>query len=245
MVTSAKKHFLSDWKNAIPAEERIREIEDGITTRFESKILENKDEVLSRIKYNIEGSEELWVCTILTRMQLIYNNFLDSYKKILTKYKDGKHKGIRWVGTIEKESMSLAKFFLELGVQIRHTKNLPPMNFAIGKEFQLHSPTSSQDEQYTNQNAGRRGERAPLDEYMLKSLLASGEPNYINRFSAIFEELWRNGIDAIDRIKDIEEGVDLADIKIIQNPKEGQVQFVLMVMMVAVKLWAFLLPVVL
>lgn len=221
VVTSTKKHFLSDWKNAIPAEERIREIEDGITTRFGSKILENKDEVLSRIKYNIEGSQELLVCTTLTRMQLIYNNFLDSYKKILTKYRDGKHKGIRWVGTIEKDSVPLVKFFLELGVQIRHTKNLPPMNFAIGKEFQLHSPTSSQDEQYTNQDGGRKGERAPLDEYMLKSLLASGEPNYINRFSAIFEELWRNGIDAIDRIKDIEEGVDLADIKIIQNPKEG------------------------
>ena len=157
----------------------------------------------------------------MTRMQLIYNNFLDSYKEILTKYKDGKHKGIRWVGTIEKDSIPLVKFFLELGVQIRHTKNLPPMNFAIGKEFQLHSPTSSQDEQHTNQNAGRREERAPVNEYMLKSLLASGEPNYINRFRAIFEEVWRNGIDAIDRIKDVEEGIDLADIKIIQNPKEG------------------------
>jgi len=223
VVQSAKKHFLSDWRNAIPAEEKIREIEEGITIRYGSKILENKDEVLSRIKYNIEGSEELLVCTNLARMQLIYNNFLDSYKKILTKYKDGKHKGIRWVGTIEKDSIFLVRFFLELGVQIRHLKNLPPMNFAIGKEFQLHAAAPSLDEQYTDQIKGKRGEITTTlpDGYMLKSLLTSDEPTYVNRFSAIFEELWRNGIDAVDRIRDIEEGVDLADIKIIQNPKEG------------------------
>jgi two-component system, OmpR family, sensor histidine kinase VicK len=30
-----------------------------------------------------------------------------------------------------------------------------------------------------------------------------------------------NGIDVKDRIKDIEQGIDLADIRIIQNPREG------------------------
>jgi signal transduction histidine kinase len=223
VIESAKKHFLSDWKNAIPAKEKIREIEEGITIRYGSKILENKDEVLGRIKHNIEGSGELLVCTNLDRMQIIYNNFLDSYKKILIRYKDGKHKGIRWVGTIDKDSISLVRFFLELGVQIRHVKNLPPMNFAIGKEFQLHTAAPLLDEQNTDQKEARRAEitATPFDEYMLKSLLTSDEPTYVNRFSAIFEELWRNGIDALDRIRDIEEGVDLADIKIIQNPREG------------------------
>lgn len=223
VIESAKKHFLSDWKNAIPAKEKIREIEEGILIRYGSKILENKDEVLGRIKYNIEGSGELLVCTNLDRMQIVYNNFLDSYKKILIRYKDGKHKGIRWIGTIDKDSVSLVKFFLELGVQIRHVKNLPPMNFAIGKEFQLHTAAPLLDEQNTDQKEARRAEitATPFDEYMLKSLLISDEPTYVNRFSAIFEELWRNGIDALDRIRDIEEGVDLADIKIIQNPREG------------------------
>ena len=30
VVESAKKHFLSDWKNAIPALQKVREIEEGI-----------------------------------------------------------------------------------------------------------------------------------------------------------------------------------------------------------------------
>jgi two-component system sensor histidine kinase VicK len=223
VVQSVKKQFLSDWKKAISAEEKIREIEEGITIRYGSKILENNGEVFSRIKYNIEDSEELLVCTTSARMQLIYDNFVDSYKKILSKYKEGKHEGIRWVGTIEKDSISLTRFFLELGVQIRHVKNLPPMNFAIGKEFHLHAAALSTDKQHTVQKKGRRVENttAHSHDYMLKSLLTSDDPTYVNRFSAIFEELWRNGIDAVERIRDIEEGVDLADIRIIQNPKEG------------------------
>jgi two-component system, OmpR family, sensor histidine kinase VicK len=54
-----------------------------------------------------------------------------------------------------------------------------------------------------------------------ENFLISSEPLYVKHFSTIFEELWRNGIDATDRIRDIEEGVDLADIEIIPNPIEG------------------------
>ena len=54
-----------------------------------------------------------------------------------------------------------------------------------------------------------------------ENFLISSEPLYVKHFSTIFEELWRNGIDATDRIRDIEEGVDLADIEIIPNPIGG------------------------
>ena len=54
-----------------------------------------------------------------------------------------------------------------------------------------------------------------------QSLLVSNETAYINHFASIFEELWKNGIDASDKIRDIEEGVDQANIEIISNPKEG------------------------
>jgi two-component system, OmpR family, sensor histidine kinase VicK len=54
-----------------------------------------------------------------------------------------------------------------------------------------------------------------------QSFLVSNEPFYVDHFSSIFEELWKNGIDAIKRIKDIEAGADLTDIEVIQNPREG------------------------
>ena len=52
----------------------------------------------------------------------------------------------------------------------------------------------------------------------VQSLLLSNEPVYVNHFYHIFEELWKNGIDAKDRIRDIEEGVESASIEIIPSP---------------------------
>jgi hypothetical protein len=50
---------------------------------------------------------------------------------------------------------------------------------------------------------------------MISSLLASTELIYIDHYNFIFEQLWENSIDAMDRINDIKEGVDLADIEVI------------------------------
>jgi hypothetical protein len=42
---------------------------------------------------------------------------------------------------------------------------------------------------------------------MVQSLLLSNEP-YIDHFRSIFEDLWAKGIDAEDRVKEIDEGTD-------------------------------------
>lgn len=54
-----------------------------------------------------------------------------------------------------------------------------------------------------------------------ENFLISSEPLYVKHFGTIFEELWRNGIDATVRIRDIEEGVILAEVEVIENPKES------------------------
>ena len=41
--------------------------------------------------------------------------------------------------------------------------------------------------------------------------LLSNEPAYVEHFKSIFEELWKNGIDATERIKDIDTGANLAE----------------------------------
>jgi hypothetical protein len=51
--------------------------------------------------------------------------------------------------------------------------------------------------------------------------LLSNEPAYIDHFRSIFEDLWAKGTDAEDRIKEIDEGTDLTDIEIIQNPRKA------------------------
>jgi two-component system, OmpR family, sensor histidine kinase VicK len=56
---------------------------------------------------------------------------------------------------------------------------------------------------------------------LVQSLLVSNEPGYLRHFSSVFEELWRNGIEARERIKEIEEGIEPAKIEILRNPEEA------------------------
>jgi hypothetical protein len=53
-------------------------------------------------------------------------------------------------------------------------------------------------------------------------LLTSNEPAYFRHYNSVFEELWKSGIDAIERIRDIEQGVDLADIEVIPSSAKAQ-----------------------
>ena len=55
-----------------------------------------------------------------------------------------------------------------------------------------------------------------------QTFLISNEPLYINHFNSLFEEIWKNGIDAKVKIKAIEEGADSEEIEIIQGPVEIQ-----------------------
>jgi signal transduction histidine kinase len=196
--------FDSSWSRAIPAERRIREIEEGIVY-YETKVLENKDQIFNHMRSVLKKSSERSVCSSIGGMQLIYSNFFDEYKKIVDKHKgDGEGRGIRWVIPVDKDSIDLVKIFLNAGVQIRHVKNLTPMNFAVdSRNF------------YATINKMEGGK-------LMEHLLISNEPAYINHYNSVFEELWKNGVDAIERIRDIEAGVDLADIEVIPSSARAQ-----------------------
>ena len=154
-------------------------------------------------------------------MELIYNNFFESYKKVLDSYRKGELKRIRWITTINKDNEELAKLLLNEGIQIRHTKNLTPLNFSISnKEFQATAEKMKGGE-------------------MIRSLLVSTEPIYIDHYNSIFEQLWDNSIDAKDRINDIEEGVDLADIEVIPRSARARLLYLELVKMLKKKYYLY------
>ena len=168
------------------------------------KVLQNVDEILRKGKEILESSIEFIACSKFDGMRLVYNNYFDTYEEVMLKYRNGQHRGIRWITSIkDKDSADLVRMFLNIGVQIRHVKDIPPIDFAVSNKVMMAAIGKVEG-----------GE-------MAQSLLVSNEPAYINHFASIFEELWKNGIDASDRIRDIEEGVDQANIEIISNPKEG------------------------
>ena len=187
------------WSKSIPAEERIKQLMDGEVAP-ETKIVDSEDEIMKHFIHLSEVSSGLSVVSNHGGMQLTYNSFLELCKKVLEKQKRGEGDGIRWIMRIEKDSINLVKNFLKLGVKIRHVKNLAPINFAVSK----HGLIATVEE-----IAGGG---------MMQNLLTSNEVSYIKHFTSMFEQLWKEGVDARYRIKDIEEKVGIAEIEIIRNP---------------------------
>jgi two-component system sensor histidine kinase VicK len=199
IVEQQQNIFETLWNKSILAEKKIKEIEEG-TVHYETRIIEDAQEIVKEISRLTASSTELFTCLTAGGMQYSYNHFFDIKKKLLDKQKKGEHKGIRYISNIDKDNVNLAKILLNAGIEIRYLKNLPPMSFGV----------SDKEIAATIENM-EGGEN-------VQSLLVSNEPAYVNHFYHIFEELWKNGIDAKDRIRDIEEGVESASIEIIPSP---------------------------
>jgi nitrogen-specific signal transduction histidine kinase len=170
----------------------------------EIKVIRDVDQIVKKGKEILETSFEFMACLRFSGMRLAYNNYFDVYEKIMDKSRRGDHDGIRIVTSINKDSVDLIRAFLNKGINVRHVKNLPPIDFSLSdKEIVATIQKSDYDE--TSQN-----------------LLVSNEAAYLDHFVSIFEELWKSGIEAQSRINAIEEGVDSEGIEIIQNPVEIQ-----------------------
>ena len=192
--------FETLWNKAIPAEQKIRQIEEG---HYETKLIQDKDKIINEIVRINQSSIELSVCATAGGMQFSYNYLFEVINQLLDRQKKGEHKGIRYISSINNDNLELAKILTDCGVRLKHVKNLPPMSFGVSdKEM------GATIENLEEGNA-------------FQSLLISNEPLYIKHFASIFEELWKKGIDAADRIRDIGEGVNLAEVEVIENPKES------------------------
>jgi two-component system, OmpR family, sensor histidine kinase VicK len=180
------------WNKAIPAEQKIREFEQGLPP-YETRIFKDPDEIIKRVSLLIERSNQLFTCVTPGGLQYSYKHFFEIRKKLVDKQKKGQHKGIKFISSIDNKYVTLANAFLDAGFQVRHIKNLPEMSFTFSdKEI---AATIEKMEEGKN----------------VQSLLVSNEPQYVEHFSNIFQELWEQGIDAKDIIRDIEEGRETDD----------------------------------
>jgi two-component system, OmpR family, sensor histidine kinase VicK len=202
--------FESFWDRAVPAKQRIKEIEEGTsssaaaTLHYETRIIDNSDEIVKEISRLTASSNELATCLTSGGMQYSHKYFFELKKKLLEKQKKGEHKGIRYVTNIDNENaIDIAKIYLDYGIKVKHVKNLPPMSFGVS------------DREIAVTIEKMEGGR------VAQSLLISNEPLYLKHFSSIFEELWRNGTDCADRIRELEQGIEPARIEIIETPSKA------------------------
>ena len=205
--------FDTIWAKAIAAEQKIKEIEEGIIGQehYQTRFLENPNEVSEEIKRTINTSHEHWsICSTFDGLLMIASNKeFEMQGRLLDGNKTGNK--TRWVGEINNDNIQLVKSYLDLGMKIRHINNMPPMNFAV-----------SSKELYITIDEMKGGEIA-------KNLLITNERPYIRHYNSIFEDLWNRSIPAEQKIKEIEEGVVLGKTEVIQNPSDIQQLFINMV----------------
>ena len=209
LVEHQQHVFNSLWNKAIPAKQKIREIEEGTIESHGTRLVEEPEQVAKEIRNIVNVTKGDWsICSTFDGLLMFYNNFgemkIKEYNNINKNDPDTgtsivKSKCIRWIGTIDKNRIELIKTFLDLGMQIKHIQSLPPMNFAVSSEGLYATIDEMKDGQ------------------MAKSLLISNDPTYVKHFKSIFEEFWKKGVNAAERIKDIEKGTDLPDIEVIES----------------------------
>ena len=199
VVKQGQYIFDTFWDKAIPADQKIKEIEEGIEP-VKTKVLENQEEIYNHFFKVIKKSKERYICSSIGGMQMVYNNFFNLYKDIVEKQKRGEGNGIKWLTYIDgkKNSIDLVKKFINAGIQVKHIKNLPSMNFSV------------------NANGIQATIERMDNGIFMNSLLVSNESAYIKHFTLFFQELWNSyGVDAVERIRDVEEGMEY-DIEVIR-----------------------------
>jgi signal transduction histidine kinase len=203
------------WSKAVSAEQRIKEIEEGVIGQehYRTRFLENPNEVSEEIRKTINTSDDdSWsICSTFDGLLMLTSNkgFEKMQGRLLNSNKRGNN--TRWVGAINKDNIRIVKSYLDLGMKIRHINNMPPMNFAV-----------SSNELYITIDEMKGGQIA-------KNLLISNEPHYIIHYNSIFEDLWNKSVPAEQKIKEIEQGVVLGKTEVIQNPADIQQLFIDMV----------------
>jgi hypothetical protein len=79
-------------------------------------VLDNIEETIAFIKSVLENTTERSVVGPIGALQIVYDNFFDSYKRIVDKHRKREGKGVRWVTSIYEDSnIGLVKLFLEAG----------------------------------------------------------------------------------------------------------------------------------
>ncbi|HKU83017.1 MAG TPA: HAMP domain-containing sensor histidine kinase [Candidatus Nitrosocosmicus sp.] len=202
--------FKSLWANSIPATQRIREIEDG-HERIETRILDDQDEINDKIRSLCKDGEEILICSDTGLLKIVHDRFFSVYQEIMENYDKGYHKGVRWITDLShREDANVAKLFMDMGIKIRSIRNLPTPNFLVTDRV-FFSNSEKIDHNQDRKN--------------IKQMFTTNDVLYINQYKLTFEELWKNGIDAVDIIEDIERGLDTERVDIISRSNNAETAY--------------------
>jgi signal transduction histidine kinase len=191
--------FETLWGKAVAAESRLRELDEG-APQVKTRLLEGESEIVRQIASMTDPWNEVVVCMTTAGLGAVFDSLAEPISLLMSK---GRGSGpIRWLTSIGERDLEMAEVCLSLGVEVRHTSRLPPLSFVCSKSQILASIEAS-------------GKKA-----IFQNVLSSNDPAYVGHFHSLFEEMWKNGVDARKRIEEIVGGVEHSSVEVIENPQE-------------------------
>lgn len=207
MVTSTVKVFVQQqqyffntlWSRAIPAKQRIKEIEEGVPVE-KTEVIYGPDngirvalECFARTKERLDSCCDSTMPSVIVTTIPIKNAGSQAIKQGVKS---------RVITEITKENIEYCKEMIRIGHELRHLDNVKG-NFSVSeREYVANAAQSA---------------KAPLPQ-----LIHSNVKAVIEQHQYFFETLWNKAIPAEQRIREIEEGIKPEVIETIREPKVTQ-----------------------
>ena len=189
------------WERAVPAENRLGEL-SGAVPPVVTRLMMGETDILRSLKKVLEASDELVGCFTVGSIETVIDSLPDALAGVVRR-KSGEKGGIKWVTSIDEADAPIVERCLRMGISVRHTSRLPPLSFGCSTNALVASI----------QTEGQG--------LSMRNVLTSNEPAYVNHFRMVFEEIWKNGIDAERRLEELKQGLERSDVEIIQNARES------------------------
>ena len=183
------------WNKAIPAEQKIKEIEEGYVIERTDVLYGSENVICAELRFFSEAKSRIDTCMDYTRPPLAIE--IESIRKSFVEAKS-KAVQLRYLTEIRNDNLSSCKEIMKIVDELRHLDGIKG-NFMISEREYL-APTTSHE----------KGQPAPI-------IIFSNIKELVEHQQYVFDSFWNRAIPAELRIREIEEGAERANIEVIPN----------------------------
>jgi len=183
------------WNKAIPAEQKIKEIEEGYVIEKTEVLYGSENVIGAELLFFSEAKSRIDTCMDYTRPALaveiepIRKSFIEAKSKAVQ---------LRYLTEITNDNLSSCKEMMKIVDELRHLDGIKG-NFMISEREYL-APTGSHD----------KTQSATI-------IIFSNVKELVEHQQYVFDTFWNRAIPAELRIREIEEGAERTNIEVIPN----------------------------
>jgi two-component system sensor histidine kinase VicK len=209
-VAQLSQIFSLLWNKGIPADERINELDRGVTPR-ETKVVSGSSAIRQLLSSFVRragvSSREtpLVVYGIFRRQATVELEALLEF--IPQEMISNSNLKVRCITDIQKDNLDYARTMISKGIEVRHIENNRIGFIASDKEY-IGTDSRILESNQNGEGVASRG------------VTWSNNPETVLQARQIFEALWEPAIPAELRIRQLEEGLELGQTRITLSPEE-------------------------